>query len=139
MSEDNGYNGGSVNGRTPNHLIRTSGRKPLFFSTRQAAIAYHIDRKNQRKADHVKTAERAEYLNGHTSGVPFFQAATPGNERAKNLLRIMNLTEEERHEEIEGVLPKDYQQGHEITVDPKELEHNVDDQRQPYKWLRNAS
>jgi len=146
MSEDNEYNGGPVNGRIPKHLRRTTGWKPVFFSTRPAAVSYQNDSENWREVDHsgrqpyfhgpihVKTAEIAEYLS-HTTGVPFFQVARPGNERAKTMMRIMNLTEEERHAEIEGVLAEDYQHDHAISFDPKKLER-MGDQIPQYHWFR---
>lgn len=134
MSEDNGYNGGPVKVRPHGWYSRISKRKhEQRLDSRCRTVDHSGIQPYFNGPVHVKTAEITEYLNDHTSGVPFFKAARAENEGAQALLHQMKLAE------IERVLSQDYQPDQAIIVDPKELEHNIDDQRKPHLWLRDAS
>jgi len=134
MSGDNGYNGGPVKVRPHGWYSRISKRKhEQRLDSRCRTVDHSGIQPYFNGPVHVKTTEIAEYLNDHTSGVPFFKAARAENEGAQTLLHQMKLAE------IERVLSQDYQPDQAVIVDPKELEHNIDDQRKPYLWLRDAS
>jgi len=140
MSGDNGYNGGPVEVRQRGWYSRISKRNhEQILGLRCRGVDHSGRQPYSHGPVHVKTAEIAEYLNSHTSGVLFFRAARAQTEKAQtvlDLMRIMNLTEEERHAEIEGVLAEDYQPDRAISIDPKKLEHTLDNQRPQYHWFR---